>query len=298
MERIYHEDDIKNSLKVIFHIETKNVKYVGSGYDSEAYLVNNDFIFKFAKHKAAFEDYLKEKKILDFLKNNWKSNVKLPQIEYFYQSSEIAIMGYKVIRGEFFSQKIYRKMKEGQKENLAQDIAKFLKGLHQLNVEPILEFTRDDREEYLKDWQILKSEIYDKLSENQIDFMEKVYEKILNNDKIFYGRKCLCHNDLSCNHIILDENYQLAGIIDFGDSSITNEYCDFLYLLEDDDEEIERDFGLKVSKYYGLKEVNTVLQYADLKAEYYPIETLVCGIKNDSKELCNQGLKLIEKQIK
>ncbi len=31
-------------------------------------------------------------------------------------------------------------------------------------------------------------------------------------------KKCLCHKDFSCNHLLLDGNNRLTGIIDFGDS--------------------------------------------------------------------------------
>ena len=68
-------------------------------------------------------------------------------------------------------------------------------------------------------------------------------------------------------------------------------------MLEKSEEEIEREFGRKVLKDYGLKEIETVIEYADLKEEYYPIETLVCGIKNNSKELLKQGLQLLKEKV-
>ena len=49
-------------------------------------------------------------------------------------------------------------------------------------------------------------------------------------------------------------------------------------------------------KDYGLKEIETVIEYEDLKEEYYPIETLLCGIKNNSKELWEQGLQLLKEK--
>ena len=30
----------------------------------------------------------------------------------------------------------------------------------------------------------------------------------------------LCHNDFSCNHLLLDGNNRLTGIIDFGDPEL------------------------------------------------------------------------------
>ena len=51
--------------------------------------------------------------------------------------------------------------------------------------------------------------------------------------------------------MLIDNNKKLAGIIDFGDSSIIDEYCDFIYLLEDSEEEIGKDFGEDILQLYG-----------------------------------------------
>ena len=50
-------------------------------------------------------------------------------------------------------------------------------------------------------------------------------------------KKVLCHSDLSCNHILVKDN-KLSGIIDFGDVAITDADKDFVYLLEQCDEEM------------------------------------------------------------
>lgn len=294
--RQYSENQIREWLESKFDIEIRNIKFVGNGYDSEAYLINEDFIFKFAKHELACKDYLKEKKILDFLRDNLETDIKIPEIEYFSQTEKSAVMGYKAIHGTALSLKVYQKMNEMQKEKLAQDIAHFLKQLHCLNIVPLLEFTTDNQKACLEDSKILKAEVYNILNKKQKNFIESIFAQIISNDKIFNGKKALCHNDLSGNHILLNENYELAGVIDFGDACVTDIYCDFLYLLEKSEEEIEREFGLKVLKDYGLKEIETVIEYADLKEEYYPIETLLCGIKNNSKELWEQGLQLLKEK--
>lgn len=296
MNSLYNNEYVKMKLKDNFNIEISTVKLIGSGYDSEAYLINNEFIFKFAKHKLACKDYIREKRILDFLKGNLKTNIKIPVIEYFSNASDIAIMGYKVINGTFLSPTVYKKMNDIQKRKLIQAISDFLKKLHSLNVEEIAQYTTDNRDGCIDDLELLKAKVYSKLDKKEIDFIEDIFNRILNNKKIFNGNKCLCHNDFSCNHILLNDNYELVGIIDFGDACITDEYCDFLYLLEESDEEIGRDFGIEILKSYDLKNIETALEYADLKEEYYPIETILCGIKNNSKELFDKGLELLEEK--
>lgn len=296
MSVLYDKEYVKKKLKEVFDIEATAIKLLGNGWDSEAYLINEAYVFKFARHKLASKDYAREKRILDFLKENLKTNIKVPNIEYFDNSTETGIMGYKRIEGIILSPEIYQRMSREQKEKLALDISEFLKELHSLNSEELIEYTTDNREGCIKDLKLLKEKIYNILSEEDIKFVETIFEKILNNNKIFNGKKCLCHNDLSCNHIILNENYELAGIIDFGDACITDEYSDFLFLLEDSEEEVGRDFGLKVLKEYGMKDVETALEYADIKEEYYPIELICWGIKDEDRELVEKGLEIVREQ--
>ena len=118
--------------------------------------------------------------------------------------------------------------------------------------------------------------------------MEKLYST-----NIFNGRKCLCHNDFSCNHLLLDDNNRLCGIIDFGDSGIIDEYCDFIYLLEDSEEELGYEFGEDVLKLYGNINIQKAKEYQDVVEQYYPIETIVYGIKNNKQDFIDKGRKEI-----
>ena len=79
--------------------------------------------------------------------------------------------------------------------------------------------------------------------------------------------------------MLIDNNKKLVGIIDFGDSGIIDEYCDFIYLLEDSEEEIGKDFGEDILQLYGDIDINKAKEYQDIVEMYYPIETIIYGIK-------------------
>ena len=104
--------------------------------------------------------------------------------------------------------------------------------------------------------------------------------------------KALCHNDLSCNHIIIKNN-RVIGIIDFGDASVTDRDKDFIYLLEDSREELGREFGLKVLEYYHHPNKELPILKADLNEEYYPIELILVGQAMRSENMYNKGLNKI-----
>lgn len=294
MSNLFDTHYVKTKLRDEFNLTPTTIKLIGGGYDSEAYLVDNNYVFKFAKHSYAVQDYVREKRILDFLRIYLKTNVKIPVIEYFKKTDDCAIMGYKVIEGTILSPEVYKKMNLMQKENLVKSLSNFLNELHNLNTEEISEYIRDSKSYYEDDFNFMKKNVYSLLNSKEINLVESVFNLVFKNNKIFNGKKCLIHNDLSANHIILNDNYELEGIIDFGDACITDECFDFQYLLEESDEEIGRDFGLKVLEHYGYKDVQMALDFAEFKDKYYPIEIIIWGIKYNNKELLNEGLDILK----
>lgn len=297
MKSLYNIQYVKKKLKDLFNIDSTTIQLMGSGYDSEAYLIDNTYIFKFTKHKFAIEDYLREKNILDFLNKNLISNIKIPKIKYFKKLNDVAIMGYKNINGIFLSPKVYKKMNNNQKDKLVKSISSFLTLLHSINVDTISNYKYDNRANFISDFEFVKSNVYSLISKREVLLVESTFNHILNNTNIFNGKKCLIHNDLSCNHILLNDKYELEGIIDWGDACINDEHCDFMYLLEDSEEEIGRDFGLRILNQCNFKNIKTAIEYADLINEYYPIICIIYGIKYDNKELLDEGLNLLKDMI-
>lgn len=55
------------------------------------------------------------------------------------------------------------------------------------------------------------------------------------------------HGDFSLNHILFDDKNKVYGILDFTDARVSKYTSDFVYLLDDEDqEEFEMKFDLLV----------------------------------------------------
>ena len=284
--------DIKRVINEKCNIVIDSIKLIGEGYDSKAYIVNNEYVFKIKFSANKKKGYEKEKAIYDFLNKNLKTNIKIPRIEYSYITDELSILGYKEIKGKFLTPEIYSTMSKDKQELLKQDIAIFLRQMHDLDYSEISSYTIDNKQNVLEEYQLLKETIYDSLTDTEKQYIED-FMKRLYNTTIFGGKKCLCHNDFSCNHLLLDNDNRLVGVIDFGDSGIIDEYCDFIYLLEDSEEEIGMSFGEDILKLYGNIDVSKAKEYQDIVEQYYPIETIVYGIKNDKSVFIEKGRKEI-----
>ena len=289
--------DVKKMIEAKCNIVIDNIKLIGEGYDSKAYLVNSKYVFKIKFSTNKKKGYAKEKAIYDFLNRKLGTNIKIPNIEYSYISDEISILGYKEIRGTFLTPEIYFSLSKDKQELLKKDIAKFLRQMHDLDTTEISSYTIDNKQNVLEEYQLLRYTIYDSLTDIEKKYVEDFMKRLLSTD-IFDGKKCLCHNDFSCNHLLLDENNKLCGVIDFGDSGIIDEYSDFIYLLEDSEEEIGVSFGEDILRLYGNIDISKAKEYQDVVEEYYPIETIVYGIKNNKPDFIEKGRKEIYTRFK
>ena len=289
--------DIKNTIEKKCNIVINNIDLIGEGYDSKAYLVNNEYVFKIKFSVNEKKGYEKEKTIYDFLNQKIDTKIHIPKIEYSYISDEISILGYKEIKGTFLTPDIYSKLSKEEQELLKQDIANFLRQMHDLDYSEISLYKIDNKQKVMEEYQLLKETIYDSFTDNEKQYVED-FMKRLRSTTIFDDKKCLCHNDFSCNHLLIDDDNRLTGVIDFGDSGIADEYCDFVYLLEDSDEEIGHEFGEDILKLYGKIDILKAKEYQDVVEQYYPIETIVYGIKNNKQDFIEKGRKEISARMK
>lgn len=269
-------------------LDIHSISVLGSGHDSVAYLVNDSYVFKI-KYSSNSSSYEREMKIYEFLNDNLSSNIKIPKIEYSYIGDDNQILGYRKINGKFLTPDLYMTLSDEDKLVLKRDIASFLRNMHDLDYSSISSYSIDTKHDMLEKCELLlSSSIFDSLTESERDYIDRFIDRV-NTTLVFEGRKCLCHNDFSCNHILLDDNNKLCGLIDFGDSGICDEYSDFVYLLEDSNEEIGSSFGEDVLRLYGDIDIDSAKEYQDIFDEYYPIEMIVYGIKNNREDFIRKG---------
>ena len=67
----------------------------------------------------------------------------------------------------------------------------------------------------------------------------------------------------------------------------------FYIFIRDSEEEIGSTFGEDILKVYGNIDIEKAKEYQELVEQYYPIETIVYGIKNNKTEFIDKGRKEI-----
>lgn len=286
---------LKKKIEEKFNFIVNQIKYLGGGVDSNAYLVNNDYVFKFGISENSREDYKAQKVFSDFYKENPINNIETPKIEYYFSDDKIRIIGYKLVEGKFIDRKTYDEMDDNHQEKFCKDVASFLKKLHSFDIETIKLEQIDMREKMLNEVELIKKTIFNTLNKNEKNYINR-FEKRLTESNVFNGRKCICHIDFNPDHILIDDNNDFKGVIDWGGAVIACEYAEFPYLLSNGEDELGRDIGLKILNYYGDIDLDKSIEYCNIHRMEYPITELVYGIKNNKPESIEFGKKIILKK--
>lgn len=286
---------LKKKIEEKFSFVVNKIEYLGGGVDSNAYLVNNDYVFKIGISENSKIDYKNQKIFSDFYKENKINNIEIPNIEFYYNADNIRMVGYKIVEGDLINRNIYDSMNKKEQEKFCKDVASFLKRLHDFNIGKIDLEKIDMREKMLKEVELIKKTIYNSLSENEKKYIDRFKNRLISSN-VFNCRKCICHIDFNPDHILIDENHKFKGVIDWGGTAIVCEYAEFPYLLSDGEDELGRDVGLKILEYYGDIDLDKTIEYCNIHRMEYPITELVYGIENDNIEKIQFGKKIILKK--
>jgi aminoglycoside phosphotransferase (APT) family kinase protein len=116
-------------------VKIDKIEFLGKGYDSEAFCVNNEFVFKFPKHKNANTCLKHEIDILKRLVNIFE--IEIPNViyesEFTINKNNFVFFVSKKLTGENLTKTDFLSLGQEKSEKAAKTIARFLKTLHSIN---------------------------------------------------------------------------------------------------------------------------------------------------------------------
>lgn len=195
----------------------KIIKLLEGGM-SYAYEIDNKII-RIPKNKLSEAGYIREDAILKCLHRTIDCT-KLPEIKIVQKPFFHTV--HNKINGFYWDSKTYLSKSEKEKDALAEDCAVFFAQLHgtnlsEINAElPEIPSIQEDLESYLLDF--FTTEEIDKI----LKFTEPLY---------FLGDKVLVHKDFYYDNFLLNDEYRLNAVFDFGNSGIYNYMYDFKCLV-------------------------------------------------------------------
>ncbi len=256
------------------------------GVNNYIFEVNDELIFRFPKSDYAVQKLNKEVKILKLIKNYVTLNI--PKI--FYEQREV--IAYFMMTGVPLRQDLLMESDEKTRQRVASQLATFLKELHNVPVEKILEFDIPNSEvpNTYEDWvnlyHHLQNDILPELPSHTQEWAKKHFESFLAHKSNFEYEPKLIHGDLGFNHILFDQQKNcINGIIDFGTAGRGDPAMDIAVLIYNYGEDFINEF------YQIYPELNSYLHRAKFYVEAFEIQCVLSKAqgKDATWFLCNLG---------
>ena len=214
----------------------ESVRYLDEGDSCAVYVVNDEWIFRFAKHDEARKSLKRENCLLPKLANQITLSIPAPQIACLEDEAKLSFIAYPLLHGQFLSQEHYFALDGASKTRCAEQAARFLNEMHSADVELAKNcgvLANDYTAQYSALLQSAQENLFAVLDEPERLFVERVIEHYLASGAASDFRPALLHGDLSPDHFIFDERRErISAVIDFGDTMIGDAAWDFLWIYE------------------------------------------------------------------
>jgi aminoglycoside phosphotransferase (APT) family kinase protein len=169
-----------------------SIRHIGEGWDNAAYLVAEHLVFRFPQRKICGPLVQKEIANLPMLAPLLPYPIPVPL--YSGKASDeypYPFVGYELLYG---APADTRQLNESEHRQLARDLGRFLRALHNLDPAPFRALGLPDDE-------------IGKLDPKRLGVDEAPLE----------GEPSIVHGDLYEKHLLLDHRNRLCGVIDWGD---------------------------------------------------------------------------------
>ena len=187
------------------------------GLLNDVVIVNEEFIFRFPKHEYAFKHLKDEARILRVLQNYITLEIPSPLYE-----TDICL-GYRKILGETLRRDILLKLPESSLQTVADQLAQFLKELHEVPVNAISDFEVPPAdalmkyEGWVKAYERIREKVFPLLMPHVRAWATEHFESFLVEKSNFEYELKMVDTDIPPYHILFDRQRQVInGIIDFG----------------------------------------------------------------------------------
>jgi len=207
--------------------EVKNIVEMGKGWDNIAYLVNEQYVFRFPRRAMGVECLQNEIQALPYLAEHVSFSFTHPEfVGTPSQEYQSPFAGYPMLPGVQLSE---MPAKSVTSTSFAKKLAQWLKELHTIPV-------RQEDHTAIKgdqNWRYNVSQRSDKVMKSleryasyfqdagfEISQLITALEYFKPYDFEHIARTSYCHGDLYSRHILVDENHEPSGLIDWGDVHI------------------------------------------------------------------------------
>lgn len=210
--------------KEFSEISWKSVKRTKYNWDFYVLILDDKYVFRFARGKECAEKFAKEIKLLDYLKK--KTSMLVPN--YIFRSKSGRFAGYEIIKGGKLMPNEFERLSLRNKKIIALQFADFLNVLHGIPKRLYKNFGLEIKAESGgtdKLFRRIRKTVFPKLSRREIRDIEEFFKQYKAVEQRPY-KKVLVHGDLTKENFIY-YNGKIRGVIDFTDFGVGEPTLDF-----------------------------------------------------------------------
>ena len=204
-----------------FSIEKVRAKDQG-GQFNDILVINEEFIFRFPRYSEGIARLITEVRLLNYIKGHLSLAIPDPIFTNLKpQAANKVFMGYRMIPGEpLWREKFATIQDDITLQRLADQLANFLKELHSIPVESLIEDlpVQDGPEEWARMYAEVQKYLYQFMSPGAQSRVSQHFETYLDNPRLHRYTVCLRHGDFGTGNILYETKTRtIVGIIDFGE---------------------------------------------------------------------------------
>lgn len=209
----------------------RNVDFLGEGFDNRAYLVNDELVVRFSKEDdlaVRANDIQREAELLTILAG--QTTVPIPAVRFAQPAA--GCLSYQKLRGVALID-VPLPQRHAYAAAIGQAIGELLTALHRLPQDRLAELLPRDAEPPTR-WRNEAREIYDAVRVHLPTAYHAVIKRFLATEPPPAAQSLMfSHNDLSIEHILVDTDGSITGIIDWSDAAIVDPAVDFGRIFRD-----------------------------------------------------------------
>jgi aminoglycoside 2''-phosphotransferase len=195
-------------------------------------IVNNEWVFRFAKDEWAKRSLLNEASILSLVHAFVSVGVPL----FGYQEEDLVV--YRLILGEPLQRNDILQLEEPLQNYLAEQIGMFLHQLHSIPHQvleqegiPFSDAVRS-RNDWLALYHDVEEELFPLLMTQAKDWIRRHFAPVLEDKLSFDYEPTMIHGDLAAYHLLFHRKmHRLTGVIDFGTAGRGDPATDFALII-------------------------------------------------------------------
>nr|AIA15074.1 Phosphotransferase enzyme family [uncultured bacterium] len=211
--------------------------WLGEGDFCFCYLVNGEYVLRFAKHATASAANVREACVLSVIAPLLSVAVPQPEARGINNETGEQLQYYPLVPGTILESEVLESLPPAVQASLIAQMADFMRQVHAIPLEAVSACgipTFQTLTHFGEVMERARDTLRPHLTDAVWNHHEALLARATANPRFDHYTPVLLHGDLSPDHFLADlDTGKLTGVIDFGDVCIGDPAWDFVYILED-----------------------------------------------------------------